>query len=56
MLKAMGQLNDRTFAIADVVKQIATEVNRTPSQVALNWLLQQPGKPIQIVGARKVII
>jgi diketogulonate reductase-like aldo/keto reductase len=33
---------------------IATEVNRSPSQVALNWLIQQPGKPIPIVGARKV--
>jgi aryl-alcohol dehydrogenase-like predicted oxidoreductase len=54
MLKAMGQLNDRTLAIAEVVKQIAAEVNRTASQVALNWLLQQPGKPIPIVGARKV--
>jgi aryl-alcohol dehydrogenase-like predicted oxidoreductase len=54
MLKAMGQLTDRTLAIADVAKQIASEVNRTASQVALNWLLQQPGKPIPIVGARKV--
>jgi aryl-alcohol dehydrogenase-like predicted oxidoreductase len=54
MLKAMGQLNDRNLAIVDVVKQIATESDRTPSQVALNWLLQQPGKPIPIVGARKL--
>ncbi len=54
MLKAMGQLNDRTLAIAEVVKQIGTELNRTSTQVALNWLLQQPGKPIPIVGARKV--
>jgi aryl-alcohol dehydrogenase-like predicted oxidoreductase len=54
MLKAMGQLNARTLSIAEVVKQIATEVERTPSQVALNWLLQQPGRPIPIVGARKV--
>jgi aryl-alcohol dehydrogenase-like predicted oxidoreductase len=54
MLKAMGQLNERTIAIADVVKQIAQEVNRSASQVSLNWLLQQPGKPIPIVGARKV--
>jgi aryl-alcohol dehydrogenase-like predicted oxidoreductase len=53
-LKAMGQLSDRNLAIVDVVKQIATEVNRTPSQVSLNWLVQQPGRPIPIVGARKV--
>jgi aryl-alcohol dehydrogenase-like predicted oxidoreductase len=27
--------------------------NRTPSQVSLNWLIQQPYKPIPIIGARK---
>jgi aryl-alcohol dehydrogenase-like predicted oxidoreductase len=54
MLKAMGKLNPKTLAIADVAKQIATEVDRTASQVSLNWLLQQPSKPIPIVGARNV--
>jgi aryl-alcohol dehydrogenase-like predicted oxidoreductase len=53
-IKAMGQLSDRSLAIVDVVKQIATEVSRTPSQVSLNWLVQQPGKPIPIIGARKL--
>jgi aryl-alcohol dehydrogenase-like predicted oxidoreductase len=53
-LKAMGKLNDRSLAIVDVVKQIATEIEHTPSQVALNWLVQQPGRPIPIIGARKV--
>jgi aryl-alcohol dehydrogenase-like predicted oxidoreductase len=53
MLKAMGQMNERTIAIADVVKQIAAEIDRSASQVSLNWLLQQPGRPIPIVGARK---
>jgi aryl-alcohol dehydrogenase-like predicted oxidoreductase len=54
MLQSMGQLTDRSLAIADLVKQVATEVNQTPSQVALNWLLQQPSRPIPIVGARKL--
>jgi aryl-alcohol dehydrogenase-like predicted oxidoreductase len=54
MLKAMGKLNARTLEIADVAKQIASEVDRTASQVSLNWLLQQPGKPLPIVGARTV--
>jgi Aldo/keto reductase family len=53
-LKAMGQLNERSLAIADTVKQIAVEINRTPSQVSLNWLVQQPGRPIPIIGARKL--
>jgi aryl-alcohol dehydrogenase-like predicted oxidoreductase len=53
-IKAMGQLNELSLAIVDVVKEIAKEVNRSPSQVSLNWLVQQPGKPIPIIGARKV--
>jgi aryl-alcohol dehydrogenase-like predicted oxidoreductase len=53
-IKAMGQLNERSLAIVDVVKEIAKEVDRSPSQVSLNWLVQQPGKPIPIIGARKV--
>jgi aryl-alcohol dehydrogenase-like predicted oxidoreductase len=53
-LKSMGQLSDRNLAIVEVVRQIATDVARSPSQVALNWLLQQPGKPLPIIGARKL--
>jgi aryl-alcohol dehydrogenase-like predicted oxidoreductase len=53
-IKAMGQLNERSLAIVDVVKEITKEVDRSPSQVSLNWLVQQPGKPIPIIGARKV--
>jgi aryl-alcohol dehydrogenase-like predicted oxidoreductase len=53
-IKAMGQLNERSLAIVDVVKEIAKEVARSPSQVSLNWLVQQPSKPIPIIGARKV--
>jgi aryl-alcohol dehydrogenase-like predicted oxidoreductase len=54
VLETIGQLNERSLSIVDVVKQIATEVNRSPSQVSLNWLVQQPSKPIPIIGARKV--
>jgi aryl-alcohol dehydrogenase-like predicted oxidoreductase len=53
-IKAMGQLNERSLAIVDVVKEIAAEVDRSASQVSLNWLVQQPGRPIPIIGARKV--
>jgi aryl-alcohol dehydrogenase-like predicted oxidoreductase len=54
MLKAMGKLNPQSLAITDVAKKIGSEVDRTASQVSLNWLLQQPSKPIPIVGARNV--
>ncbi|MCP4356765.1 MAG: hypothetical protein GY796_01950 [Chloroflexi bacterium] len=33
---------------------VAQEIGRTPSQVALNWMRQQPGVIIPIVGARKL--
>ncbi|MBE9167083.1 aldo/keto reductase [Pleurocapsales cyanobacterium LEGE 06147] len=50
----IGQLTERSLQIADVVKQITAEIGRSPSQVALNWILQQPSKPIPIIGARKL--
>lgn len=54
MAKSMGQLTEQSLQVADTVKAIAKEVERSPSQVAINWLLQQPGRPIPIVGARKL--
>lgn len=53
-INAIGQLTEQSLAIADVVKQIAAEIDRSPSQVALNWLLQQPSQPIPIIGASKI--
>jgi aryl-alcohol dehydrogenase-like predicted oxidoreductase len=47
------RLSERNLAIAGVVKQIAAETGRTPSQVALAWLRQRPGVVIPIVGARR---
>lgn len=32
-------ISEQKLAIADVVCQVATEIGRTPSQVALGWLL-----------------
>jgi aryl-alcohol dehydrogenase-like predicted oxidoreductase len=47
-------LNDRNLSIAAKVQQIAGEIGRTPSQVALKWLLQQSdqGVIIPIIGMR----
>lgn len=49
---ANGALTDRNFAIVDVVKEVATELGRTPAQVALAWTLQNPGVTAPLIGAR----
>lgn len=38
----------------DVLRKIASEVGRTPAQVALNWVAQRPGVVSTILGARTV--
>ncbi|WP_414580778.1 aldo/keto reductase [Scytonema sp. PCC 10023] len=48
-----GNISERQLAIADVVSQVAQEIGRTPSQVAIAWLRAQSGVVIPIIGARK---
>jgi aryl-alcohol dehydrogenase-like predicted oxidoreductase len=38
---------------ADTVAQVAAEIDRTPSQVAINWVRQQSPNIIPILGARR---
>jgi len=40
--------------IAEAVTDLAQEIGHSPSQVALNWVRQQPGVVIPIVGAKRV--
>jgi aryl-alcohol dehydrogenase-like predicted oxidoreductase len=47
-------ITDRNLAIAQTVQQVAEQIGRRPSQVALNWLRHRPGVVIPIVGARTV--
>jgi len=47
-------LDARSLAIAEAATKIANEVGRSPAQVALNWVRQQPGVVIPIVGSRKL--
>jgi aryl-alcohol dehydrogenase-like predicted oxidoreductase len=49
-----GRLTEKNLLIAEEVKKIANEVQHSPAQVALNWLLQQPGVVSPILGARTV--
>jgi aryl-alcohol dehydrogenase-like predicted oxidoreductase len=48
-------VNERNLSITQEVRTIALEINKTPSQVALNWIRQQNknrGVLIPIIGAR----
>ncbi|MEV1084202.1 aldo/keto reductase [Streptomyces sp. NPDC050211] len=49
---ALGSVNERNLALADVVKEVATELGRTPAQVGLAWTLQNPDVTAPIIGAR----
>ncbi len=50
--EAVSRINDHNLAIADEVVSISEELGCTPSQVAINWVRQQPGLIIPIIGAR----
>jgi aryl-alcohol dehydrogenase-like predicted oxidoreductase len=38
----------------ETVAQVAQEEGKSPAQVAINWLLQQPGITAPIIGARNL--
>ena len=52
VIASSGHLNERSLAIADVVVEVAREVEATPSQVALAWTLANPAVVSPIIGAR----
>jgi aryl-alcohol dehydrogenase-like predicted oxidoreductase len=47
-----GYATEHTWNLLDALFAVAEEVNRTPAQVALRWLLQRPGVTAPIIGAR----
>ncbi|PTQ07882.1 aldo/keto reductase [Sphingomonas oleivorans] len=49
---ANGALTERGLAIADVVREVAAELGRTPSQVALAWTLLDHAVVAPIMGVR----
>lgn len=51
-LIARGVLSERSLAIVDTVKGIASDIERSPSQVALAWLVLNSTITSSIVGAR----
>jgi aryl-alcohol dehydrogenase-like predicted oxidoreductase len=48
-----ARLNERNRAIASVVEEIAREIEVSPAQVALNWVRQQSGTVIPLIGAKR---
>jgi aryl-alcohol dehydrogenase-like predicted oxidoreductase len=49
---ANGALTQRGLAIAEAVKEVASQLEVTPSQVALAWTMRDPGVTAPIIGAR----
>lgn len=49
-----ASLNERSFAVLDVVRRVAGEVGTTPARVALAWVQSRPGVVSTIIGARSV--
>lgn len=47
-----GQEGERLFTIVDVMAGIARDRGVTPSQVALNWVMQRPAMCCVLIGAR----
>lgn len=48
----LGMVTERTLAIADAVREIAAETQRTPAQIALAWPLRNPDVTAPVIGAR----
>jgi aryl-alcohol dehydrogenase-like predicted oxidoreductase len=46
--------SERTWQIVDALEEVAAARGKSVSQVALNWLLRQPGVTAPIMGARTV--
>ena len=52
--RSQQHFSDRAYDLLQVVEELALEKGCTPSQVALAWLLQQPGVTSAIVGPRTI--
>jgi len=50
--KRSSDTSPRIKTLADTVMKVAADLGRSPSQVAINWVRQQPGLMLPILGAR----
>jgi aryl-alcohol dehydrogenase-like predicted oxidoreductase len=44
--------NEHTWSVLDALFEVSEEAERTPAQVAINWLLRRPAVTAPIIGAR----
>jgi aryl-alcohol dehydrogenase-like predicted oxidoreductase len=52
--KRNRSISDRDREAGEAVKRIAAVWERSPAQVAINWVRQQPGTVIPLLGCRKL--
>ena len=48
------RFTERNWRVVDVLIDVAKQINKTPAQVAMNWVVTQPGVTSTILGATKV--
>jgi aryl-alcohol dehydrogenase-like predicted oxidoreductase len=51
---AFNKFNERNWKINDVLVEAAKKINKPVAQVALNWVITQPGVTSTIIGATKI--
>ena len=52
--KVKNFMNERGFAIIDALEEVAGDLNATPTQVALAWLMARPSITAPIASASKL--
>jgi aryl-alcohol dehydrogenase-like predicted oxidoreductase len=53
-MKTLGKFTERNMGIVDEVKKVASEVQQSPAQVALAWLLSRSTVTSVLLGASKL--
>jgi aryl-alcohol dehydrogenase-like predicted oxidoreductase len=48
-----AKFTDKNWEIQEVLKMVAGELQRTPAEVALAWVMGQPGVTSTLIGATK---
>src|SRR5260370_2209338 len=51
---AFNKVNERNWRIHDVLIDVAKRINPSPAQVALNWVISEPGVTSTIIRATKL--